>query len=130
MVRVFWQRPKMWNMPSSKEVRRGQQRKRREAPLEAPTNEAPKTLKPRSNGDDYNPDEMLDGRKRYLGPFTDGRVLDRLSVPDTVIPSVLFEGKKSAIPGRIFIKNMKALNENTKWTGRFNRESFERLRGI
>ncbi len=29
----------------------------------------------------YNPEEMLeDGRKRYLGPFSDGQVLDRLTV--------------------------------------------------
>jgi len=30
---------------------------------------------------EYNPDERLqDGRLRYLGPFHDGQVLDRLSV--------------------------------------------------
>lgn len=41
------------------------------------------TLLHRSNGEDYNPDELLpDGRKRYLGPFSDGQVLDRLTVPE------------------------------------------------
>lgn len=36
------------------------------------------TLLHRPNGADYNPDELLpDGRKRYLGPFHDGQVLDR-----------------------------------------------------
>ena len=35
----------------------------------------------RPNGEDYNPDELLkDGRKRYIGPLSDGQVLDRLTV--------------------------------------------------
>ena len=30
----------------------------------------------------YNPDELMpDGSKRYVGPFTDGQVLDRKTVP-------------------------------------------------
>ena len=32
---------------------------------------------------EYNPNELLpDGRKRYLGPFSDGQVLDRTTVPE------------------------------------------------
>lgn len=44
------------------------------------------TLLHRPNGEDYNPNELLpDGRKRYLGPFHDGQVLDRTTVtPDYV----------------------------------------------
>lgn len=35
----------------------------------------------RPNGEPYNPAELLsDGRARYLGPFHDGQVLDRLTV--------------------------------------------------
>ena len=31
---------------------------------------------------EYNPNELLpDGAKRYLGPFSDGQVLDRTTVP-------------------------------------------------
>ena len=62
--------------------------------------------------------------------LSDGQVHDPGRVPEAVIPNVLFEGKKNAIPGHIFLKNLKACNENTKWTGRFSRESFERLGGI
>ncbi len=40
------------------------------------------TLLKRPNGHDYNPDELMpDGSKRYVGPFTDGQVLDRTTVP-------------------------------------------------
>lgn len=36
----------------------------------------------RPNGADYNPDEtMPGGTKRYVGPFSDGQVLDRLAIP-------------------------------------------------
>lgn len=43
-------------------------------------------LMSRPNGPDYNPDETLPGgEKRYLGPFTDRQVLDRLSVPEPVL---------------------------------------------
>lgn len=43
----------------------------------------------RPNGADYDPNEMLpDGRYRYLGPLSDGQVLDRMTVhsscPDNV----------------------------------------------
>jgi len=42
----------------------------------------PDVILHRPNGADYNPNELLpDGRKRYLGPFSDGQVLDRLTVP-------------------------------------------------
>ncbi len=41
----------------------------------------------RPNGVDYNPEELIygnpyyeDGTKRYLGPLSDGQVLDRLTV--------------------------------------------------
>jgi len=38
------------------------------------------TLLKRPNGADYNPDEtMSDGTKRYMGPFSGGQVLDRLT---------------------------------------------------
>ena len=41
------------------------------------------TLLPRPNGEDYDPNELLpDGSKRYLGPFSDGQVLDRLTVSE------------------------------------------------
>ena len=36
----------------------------------------------RPNGEDYNPNELSGGRKRYLGPLSDGQVLDRLTVPE------------------------------------------------
>ena len=39
------------------------------------------TLLHRPNGPDYDPEELLpDGSKRYMGPFTDGQVLDRTTV--------------------------------------------------
>ena len=31
---------------------------------------------------DYNPDEMWQCQPRYVGPFTDGQVLDRTTVPN------------------------------------------------
>ncbi len=41
------------------------------------------TLLTRPNGHDYDPDERLsDGRKRYLGPLSDGQVLDRMTLPN------------------------------------------------
>ena len=46
------------------------------------------TLLSRPNGNDYDPTEKLynnphypDGTFRYLGPLSDGQVLDRLTVP-------------------------------------------------
>ena len=78
---------------------------------------------------DQGSTEMFNGKPRYLY-LSDGRVHDRIKDPEAVIPVVLFEGKKNAIPGHIFTKNLRACNENTKWVGKFNRGSFERLRGI
>ena len=44
------------------------------------------TLLKRPNGEPYNPDEMLHGRRRYLGPFSDGQVLEIVNsaCPETV----------------------------------------------
>ena len=39
------------------------------------------TLLNRPNGEPYNPDEIWQGSKRYIGPFSDGQVLDRTTVP-------------------------------------------------
>jgi len=53
------------------------------------------TLLNRPNGVPYNPNEMWEGQLRYVGPFTDGQVLDRKTVPlpikikGTINPSVI-----------------------------------------
>lgn len=39
------------------------------------------TLLERPNGAPYNRDEMWQGLPRYIGPYTDGQVLDRKTVP-------------------------------------------------
>ena len=39
------------------------------------------TLLNRPNGEPYNPDEIWEGQPRYVGPFSDGQVLDRKTVP-------------------------------------------------
>ena len=39
------------------------------------------TLLSRPNGEPYDPSELAaDGRKRYMGPLSDGQALDRLTV--------------------------------------------------
>lgn len=39
------------------------------------------TLLNRPNGEPYNPDEIWGGQPRYIGPLSDGQVLDRMTVP-------------------------------------------------
>ncbi len=64
----------------------------------------------RTNGEPYNPEELLpDGRKRYLGPFSDGQVLDRLTVPQVAqaikydsSPRIAFIQKELNDPGIIY----------------------------
>ena len=78
---------------------------------------------------------VLPDKTEYVLPkkpykLSDGQIHDPSSVPKAVIPVILFEGKKNAIPGHIFTKNIRACNENTKWVGKFNRGVFERLREI
>ena len=46
------------------------------------------TLLQRPNGADYNPEELMpDGTLRYMGPFTDGQVLDNKTVGLDLTPS-------------------------------------------
>ena len=65
------------------------QQERRDTPtVDTPTVDTPDvTLLSRPNGKDYDPGEKLfgnphytDGTFRYLGPLSDGQVLDRLTV--------------------------------------------------
>ena len=45
------------------------------------------TLLKRPNGADYDPDELMaDGTLRYIGPFTDGQVLDNTTVGLNLTP--------------------------------------------
>jgi len=72
----------------AREAARLRKQKQRSHPDVTPVNVTPcKALMSRPNGEDYNPDERLygnthyaDGTLRYLGPLSDGQVLDRLTV--------------------------------------------------
>ena len=45
------------------------------------------TLLKRPNGADYDPDELMsNGEKRYMGPFSDGQVLDNTTVGLNLTP--------------------------------------------
>uniref|UniRef100_A0A6M3KY12 Uncharacterized protein n=1 Tax=viral metagenome TaxID=1070528 RepID=A0A6M3KY12_9ZZZZ len=77
---------------AKKQYQRDYMKKKRSNITEGLTNESPKskpdvTLLHRPNGPDYDPAEKLynnrhykNGTPRYLGPLSDGQVLDRLTV--------------------------------------------------
>ena len=78
-------------MPQSKEVHKEYMRQRREGSQKQGSqtkgSQDNVTLLSRPNGPDYNPTEKLynnphytNGTLRYLGPLSDGQVLDRLTV--------------------------------------------------
>ena len=72
----------------AKEAARMRKQKQRSHPIMSHPNVTPEVmLLSRPNGTDYNPAEKLydnpyyiDGTLRYLGPMSDGQVLDRLTV--------------------------------------------------
>ena len=85
----------------------------------------------RPNGEPYNPEELLpDGRKRYLGPFSDGQVLDRLSVSDPIVPNKVNISDRCSLPRHQFIQNLENCNRADSWRGNFSKESFIKLSNI
>ena len=74
-------------MPQSKEVHKEYMRARREGSQDKVHKAQGSQLLHRPNGADYDPAERIynnpwyaDGTLRYLGPLSDGQVLDRLTV--------------------------------------------------
>ena len=84
----------------------------------------------RPNGEPYNPEELLpDGRKRYLGPFSDGQVLDRLSVKCEV-PDRVKISDRCSLPRHQFIQNLENCNKADKWRGNFSKDKLDFLKNL